>query len=172
MIEYLNRMVELASSFGVTLCHENEKGIYGDNAERVEDLMRSVPNLQFVYDPANFLQVGERAEQTLERFSSRCTYFHIKDVLMETGELVPAGCGDGDIPRLLELNAYRDTVLTLEPHLKIFGAYTEIDGEEMKHRFHFSDNAEAFDAAANALKGLLLESGYRGRSGCYTKEIF
>ena len=78
---------------------------------------------------------------------------------METGELVPAGCGDGDIPKLLRLISNRDTVLTLEPHLRIFGAYAEIDGEEMKHRYHFRDNNEAFDAAANAVKQLLSESG-------------
>lgn len=171
VIEYLNRMVEVAGTFGVTLCHENEKGIYGDTAERVEDLMHSVPGLQFVYDPANFLQVGERAELTLEQLPFRCAYFHIKDVVMETGELVPAGCGDGDIPKLLRLISNRDTVLTLEPHLRIFGAYAEIDGEEMKHRYHFRDNNEAFDAAANALKQLLSESGYQKQGNGYANGI-
>ena len=30
----------------------------------------------------------------------------------------------------------------------------------MKHKFHFTDNNEAFDAAVNALKALLVNAGY------------
>ena len=74
----------------------------------------------------------------------------------KTGELVPAGYGDGDIPRLVRM-IDRDTVLTLEPHLKVFSGYNEIDGEEMKHRFRFESNDEAFDAAVAAMKKILTE---------------
>ncbi|MFQ7076941.1 MAG: hypothetical protein ACLRSW_02880 [Christensenellaceae bacterium] len=35
MFDYLNKMAETASAFGVTLYHENEKEIYGDTADRV-----------------------------------------------------------------------------------------------------------------------------------------
>lgn len=167
VLDYLSRMVEIADGYGVKLCHENEKGIYGDTAERVADLMENVPGLRFVYDPANFLQTGETADQTLNRFCDRCDYFHIKDVIQKTGQLVPAGCGDGNIPTLLRQLKGRNTILTVEPHLKVFGSYQEIDGEKMEHKFFFETNDQAFDAAVLALKELLLGAGYRKVNGGY-----
>jgi len=115
--------------------------------------------MYFVYDPANFLQVGERAEDTLPLFAHRCDYFHIKDVISSTGELVPAGFGDGHIEELVA-GIDRDCVLTLEPHLKIFDGYAQIDSTQMKHRFHFESADEAFDTAVNALKDVLQKMGY------------
>ncbi len=168
VIEYLCRMVETAGSYGIRLCHENEKKIYGDVTERVLDLADNVEGLGLVYDPANFLQVGERPDRTLEALHARCDYFHIKDVVFDTGELVPAGEGDGDIDRLVRL-IDRDTVLTLEPHLKIFGGYDKIDGEKMLHRHNFATNDEAFDAAAEALGNILLNNGYKYKDGGYVK---
>lgn len=168
VIENLRRMVETAKEYGVTLCHENEKKIYGDTVERVLDIKENVEGLAFVYDPANFLQCDELPDKTLPALHGISTYFHIKDVIYETGELVPAGCGDGQIDRLVRM-IEGDTILTLEPHLKLFGSYTDIDGEEMKHRFRFDTNDEAFDAAVNALKKLLSENGYREENGDYVK---
>ena len=77
---------------------------------------------------------------------------------MESGELVPAGYGDGQIGLLLKRIAHRDTILTVEPHLHIFGAYADIDGKEMKHRFHFQSNGEAFDMAVASLRRLMQEN--------------
>ena len=59
---YLNEMAETAERFGVTLYHENEKEIYGDRSERVLEIMKNVKKLKYVYDPANYLQVGEEAD--------------------------------------------------------------------------------------------------------------
>lgn len=169
-IENLNLMVECARSFGVSLYHENEKGIYGDTAERVLDILDNVDGLKCVYDPANFLQCGESADVTLERVHKRSDYFHIKDVIVETEEIVPAGCGDGKIDRLIEMIS-DDKVLTLEPHLKIFSGYGEIDASAMKNKFCFDSNDEAFDAAVTAIKGLLADAGYNENiiSGEFTK---
>lgn len=161
----LRRMVEIAGEYGVGLYHENEKGIYGDIAARVQDIIDNVPGLYHVYDPANFLQVGENAADTLRLFHDRADYFHIKDVIAATGELVPAGYGDGDIHKLVA-DIKTDKVLTIEPHLKVFDGYGQIDDTAMKHKFHFQSNAQAFDAAVNAIKAVLLENGYvaEGRS--------
>ena len=164
VMERLCRMVESAAAYGVTLYHENEKEIYGDVAARVKDIMDNVPGLKFVYDPANYLQVGERADDTLPLFHARTDYFHIKDVVAATGELVPAGYGDGQIARLIDMIS-DDKVLTVEPHLAIFDGFAQIDGSEMKHKFHFQSNGEAFDAAVNALKALLTAAGYREEKG-------
>lgn len=165
---YLNRMVEVAKEYGVELYHENEKKIYGDTMERVLELMERVKGLKFVYDPANYLQCGESSEKTLSTLHSKTDYFHIKDVIFETGELVPAGYGDGDIGRLVAM-INDDKVLTIEPHLAIFDGYATIDDEKMKNKFHFSSNNEAFDAAVNAIKDVLKKEGYVESNGGYVK---
>ena len=51
----LSKMVEIAKEYGVKLCHENEKKIYGDTIERVLEICENVPGLYTVYDPANFI---------------------------------------------------------------------------------------------------------------------
>ena len=165
---YLNRMVEVAKEYGVELYHENEKKIYGDTMERVLELMERVKGLKFVYDPANYLQCGEPAEKTLPVLHSKTDYFHIKDVIFETGELVPAGYGDGAIDKLVAMIS-DDKVLTIEPHLAIFDGYATIDDEKMKNKFHFSSNNEAFDAAVNAIKDVLKKEGYVESNGGYVK---
>ena len=88
--------------------------------------------------------------------------------MSETEQLVPAGYGDGQIPKLVR-GINRDTVLTLEPHLKVFGSYAAIDGEEMKHRFRFASNGEAFDAAVKAMKDILAGEGYKEIDGGFVK---
>lgn len=95
-------------------------------------------------------------------------YFHIKD-LSATGELVPAGCGEGKIDKLVEMLT-GDKVLTLEPHLRVFEGYAGIDGTRMRHRYVYKSGDEAFDAAAEALKGLLVKAGYREKNGGFERE--
>jgi sugar phosphate isomerase/epimerase len=169
VIAYLKRMVEVAKEYGITLCHENEKKIYGDTVDRMLDLYENVPGLAFVYDPANFLQCDEMPEKTLPALHGLVKYFHIKDVIHETGALVPAGYGNGQIDTLVKM-IDRDTILTLEPHLKVFSGYNEIDGEEMKHAFHFTSSGEAFDAAVAAMKKILTENGYVEENGGFVKK--
>ena len=168
VLSNLTKMAEKAKEYGVTLYHENEKDIYGDIAERVKDILDNVPALKSIYDPANYLQVGEKAETTLDLFHARTDYFHIKDVIVETGELVPAGCGDGKLDELVS-RIDKDIVLSIEPHLAIFAAYAQIDGTEMKHKFEFHSNGEAFDAAVNAIKNVLKNAGYQEIDGAFIK---
>lgn len=157
---YLREMVEIAKEYGVQLYHENEKKIYGDTVERVLRIRERVEGLKYVYDPANFLEVGEDSQASLDALHAKSDYFHIKDVISETGELVPAGCGDGRIGELVARIGDADRVLTLEPHLAVFSGYSEIDGSKMKNKYYFSSNEEAFDAAVAALKKVLAEQGY------------
>ena len=169
VFDYLNAMVEIATEYGVTLYHENEKDIYGDVAKRVVDIMENVKGLKYIYDPANYLQVGEKADDTLSLLHSKTDYFHIKDVIVSTGELVPAGYGDGKIDKLVDMINDEKT-LTLEPHLAVFDAYKSIDNTEMKHKFKFSSNGEAFDCAVNSLKEIILQKGYRFDGKFFVKE--
>lgn len=168
--EYLGRMVEVANRYGVLLCHENEKDIFGDTLERVQLLMQNVRGLGYVYDPANFLQVGEAAENTLPALHDKMQYFHIKDVISATGEIVPAGHGDGMIDRLVDMiDPEADVVLTLEPHLRVFAGYAQIDNAEMKNKYTFENNDQAFDAATEALKAVLVCNGYQAVEGGFVK---
>ena len=130
--------------------------------------MQNVDGLKYIYDPANYLQCNEPAEKTLDLFHASTEYFHIKDVIVETGALVPAGYGDGNIKQLIE-RITDDKVLTLEPHLAIFDAYKSIDNTEMKHKFTYASASEAFDSAVTALKGLLNEAGYKEENGVFVK---
>ncbi len=166
--DYLNKMVEIGNSYGVEMCHENEKEVYGDTADRVLELMENCKGLKFIYDPVNYIAVGEKAERTLELFHDKTDYFHVKDMLADTGEHVPAGLGDGNIKGLVE-KIKDDKVLTLEPHLAIFSGYAAIDNFEMKNKYKFDSNTEAFDFAAKSLKGILNECGYKEIKGGFSK---
>ena len=166
VISRMQSLVAQAKKAGVTLYHENEKDIYGDIAERVSDLLDHVKGLESAYDPANYVQVGESVEN-MKKMVKRAGYYHIKDAL-RTGELVPAGEGDGQIPALIE-SIEKDTTLTLEPHLKQFSGYASIDKHEMKNKYVFSSADEAFDTA-DSLKKVLTECGYTESEGEWIKK--
>lgn len=168
--DYLQRMVVVANKYDVMLCHENEKDIYGDTLERVQLIAQNVTGLKLVYDPANFLQCEQSAEQTIPALHAKIDYFHVKDVIASTGEIVPAGYGDGQIDRLIALiDPEADVVMTLEPHLRVFAGYAQIDNTEMKNKYTFENNDQAFDAASNALKALLEQNGYVFAQGGFVK---
>ena len=42
----MEKLVVLARQYGVTLCHENESNIYGQNPQEVADLLTSLPTLR------------------------------------------------------------------------------------------------------------------------------
>lgn len=166
----LRDMVKIADEEGVTLFHENEKDIYGDNVARIERIMENVPGLAYVYDPANFIEVGEDSKTALDALHGKVGYFHIKDVIRETHEIVPAGYGDGLIDQLVaRLPKAGEWVLTLEPHLSIFAGYAQIDNTEMKNKFTFKNNSESFDAAVAALKKIIVAEGYEEKNGGFER---
>lgn len=135
VIERLGLLVERAEQAGVTLLHENERGIYGEQVTRCHDLLTTInsPALRMAFDPANFVQAGVRPmEDAWPLLRDFVTHVHIKDAVFHDGSVRPAGQGDGDIPELLaELNARDYTgYLTLEPHLSIAGPAGGYSGEE------------------------------------------
>ena len=169
VFDYLRKMIEVANKYEVKLYHENEKDIYGDTLERVKRIMENVDGLKYIYDPANYLQCNELAIDTINAFVDKTDYFHIKDVISSSGQLVPAGEGDGMIGELLS-RIKDDKTLTLEPHLAVFDAYKTIDNTEMKHKYIYKDSNEAFDAAVNALKDILYKLGYKEEGEGFTHE--
>ena len=152
--ERLHGFCEAANGSGITLCHENEKGIYGDTAQRCHNILKALPDIRAVFDPANFVQCGENTVDAWELLSPYVHYMHIKDALAD-GSIVPAGKGIGNFPYILE--RYRGEVLTLEPHLKVFDGLAALEaGEKTKIcEYKYASAGEAFTAAAEALRDLI-----------------
>lgn len=168
VMKYLNALVKEAKKYGISLYHENEKDIYGDNVQRVLQIRDKVPGLKFIYDPANYIQVGQNIEDALEIAFPFTDYFHIKDCLINGGEVVPCGKGDAQMKKMLSMIS-RDVTLTLEPHLKVFDGYKNIDKLELKNKYEYPSNKEAFDAAVKHLKETLNELGYKEIEGGFIK---
>jgi sugar phosphate isomerase/epimerase len=152
VIDRMGALTRIAEDRGLTLAHENEKEIYGDAPDRCADLITAVgsPALRATFDPANFVQCGVRPFSDAYRLlRPYLLYLQVKDALAATGEVVPAGQGDGQLRETLR--ALRDSgfagFMSLEPHLARAGRYGGFSGPEGFHR------------AAQALKFLLNELG-------------
>lgn len=158
VIDRLGALATLAVGSGVILCHENEKGIYGDNAARCLDILEAVPLIRAVFDPANFVQCGQDTLEAWELLNPYVKYLHIKDAAAD-GNIVPAGEGAGNIPHIL--NEYRlqgGLAVTLEPHLAEFSGLGALEREGEKSQVggqQFANLNEAFDSGVAALKLLL-----------------
>ncbi len=153
----LSRFIEMAKPYGVVLCHENEKGIYGDTAERCEKLLKALPELKAVYDPANFLQCGENTLEAWDTLAPYIHYIHIKDCAPD-GSIVPPGEGVGQIDALLSRYAKVGGVVTLEPHLTDFVGLSDLEEEGDKSAVggcKFASGREAFDYATNSIKNII-----------------
>ena len=158
IIDRLGVMVELAKAAGVTMCHENEKGIYGDTAERCLDILNNVNGLSAIFDPANFIQCGVDTKAAWDLLGDKIKYLHIKDALAD-GHVVPAGEGIGNIPYIVEkfVNGGGDS-FTVEPHLTVFSALKNLEreGDEIKVGLakRFENKPQAFEFACNTFRKL------------------
>lgn len=135
VMERMAALARRATELGVTLVHENERGIYGDTGDRCHDLLRTVdsPALRAAFDPANFVQCGVRPMvDAWPLLADYVTHVHIKDAVFADGSVRPAGQGDGAVPELLATLRQRgyQGYLTLEPHLKIAGPAGGFSGAE------------------------------------------
>lgn len=163
VIKRLSLMTNTAKKHGINLCHENEAKIYGETPEAVAELLKNVPELFAIFDPANYRMAGCDVIAGINSSFINFKYMHVKDAIFSEQMIVPAGEGEGKIPEIINMIDERvdgDVYLTLEPHLHIFDAYKTIDEHELKGKYKFNSNEEAFAFAATALKNLLLENGY------------
>lgn len=161
VIHRLGRMLELAQGSGVALLHENEKGIYGDTAERCLELYKALPELKGIFDPANFVQCGEDTLRCWEMLKAHTCYLHIKDA-MPDGCVVPAGKGAGNVAYIIkDYLARGGSALTLEPHLRTFEGLKKLEQKgnlsEIGKYYSYPTADAAFDAACLALKDILEE---------------
>lgn len=153
VMEWMSRLVEAAEGSGIVLCHENEKGIYGDIPARCKDIFETFPNIKGIFDPANFVQCEVDTWEAWQQLHSYIHYMHIKDACSD-GAVVPAGMGAGQIKRLVE--AYVNAGgrhFTMEPHLTVFDGLSalEREGEEsVVGGMQYPDADTAFDAGCQA----------------------
>ena len=161
VIDRLGELCDISSGYGVDLCHENEKGIYGDIASRCLEIHRTLPKLKAVFDPANFVQCGQDTIKAWDLLGEYVKYVHIKDCLKD-GSIVPAGLGDGNISYIAKkylANGGRN--FTMEPHLTVFSGLEALENEgntsDIGNKYTFANSNEAFDSACTAFKKVLSE---------------
>lgn len=159
VINRLGTFLDLAKGTGITLCHENEKGIYGDIPERCLEIHKALPEMPAIFDPANYIQCGADTLECWKMLSGYVKYLHIKDAL-EDGSVVPAGKGVGNLPFILEnFRKNGGKCVTIEPHLTVFAGLSALEKEGDKsvvgEVYRYPSNAAAFKAAADSLKELI-----------------
>ena len=159
VIGRLGTFFEIAKGSGINLCHENEKGIYGDIPERCLEIHKALPEMKAIFDPANYVQCGVDTLQAWELLKGYVKYLHIKDALAD-GSVVPAGKGIGNVEFILGdyIRNGGDSV-TVEPHLTVFdglkGLEKEGDASVVGEVYKYATAEEAFSAAVSALRGLI-----------------
>jgi sugar phosphate isomerase/epimerase len=154
----LERLLDLADEYGVTLCHENEANIYGEGAEECYDLLAHFGGRRkCVFDMGNFVFCNKDPESAYELLKPYIQYFHIKDACYE-GAIVPPGKGDAKIGEILHNfadSADRDVIATLEPHLETFSGLRHLVGRKFENPYKFETKELAFDEAVRLIKEII-----------------
>ncbi len=136
----------------ITLCHENEKEIFGETAARCLDLpaaSRGVCSRKLCADGrGRALCVGKACAFRGIYSCKGCGYARRERA---------GGCGEGKIPEIIRAYLARGgDVMTLAPYLYKFTGLSALEnGNEVKlGSFNFKNNDESFDAAATALRNI------------------
>ena len=159
VLDYMGKMLDAATPYGCILCHENEKGIYGETDDSCLDIMKTFGGkYKCIFDPANFVQADVDTLEAYEKLKQYVYYMHIKDCRANK-TIAPAGKGIGNIPEILsDLNKRDETIiLTLEPHLRVFEglAALEEDGNVTEIIDQYPTSEAAFNAACDTLKSII-----------------
>lgn len=157
--EALEKMLLLARSHGVTLCHENEAKIYGDIPARCRELLDHFGGeLKCVFDMGNFVLEGvDPFPSAYELLKPYIAYFHIKDSLA-AGAIVPPGKGEAKIKEILSAHmqsAKEDFFVSLEPHLQTFSGLNALVGRSFENPYQYPDAKVAFADAVTKFKELI-----------------
>ncbi len=157
----LERLQKLADRAGnLLLCHENEKGIYGESWEFCKTICTEIPAIKAIFDPANFVQCGVDTMRAWNELKDFVEYLHLKDARQDR-VVVPCGAGIGNVPYILEDFIDRGgRFATLEPHLYAFIGKNQLekDAEKTSSNCYATAN-EAFDAAVDAIRNIVSRKG-------------
>jgi sugar phosphate isomerase/epimerase len=157
VMDQMGQFVDYAKSNNIILLHENEKDIYGDMADRCQELMKEFYGEHFkaVFDFANFVQCKQDTIAAYEMLKPYIAYIHIKDALWSDGSVVPAGYGDGNVEKILTMlkdSGYQG-FLSLEPHLADFAGFSALEQSTVEKKKLSGE--ESFTIACEALKKIL-----------------
>ncbi|MCX7013481.1 MAG: sugar phosphate isomerase/epimerase [Candidatus Sumerlaeota bacterium] len=153
-----------ARRLGLALYHENERHIFGDEAEDCLTLAKELRDGQTfftIFDSANFIAGGQDVARAWELLSPYTDAFHLKDM---TGAKrhVPLGQGAGRYREILAESLRRDWQgpLTVEPHLAHSDAVMATGPSgTANEEYSKMPLADSFHVAAEAAKGVLKEIG-------------
>ena len=158
VLESLEKMLLIARSHGVTLCHENEAKIYGDIPVRCRELLDYFGGeLKCVFDMGNFVLEEVEPLSAYELLKPYIAYFHIKDALA-AGAIVPPGKGEAKIKEILSAHMQSenaDFFATLEPHLQTFSGLNALVGRSFENPYQYPDAKTAFADAVTKIKELI-----------------
>ena len=135
VIRRMQKKVDYVQRYRTVLVHENEKDIYGERGAQCLELHQHIdsPKFRAAFDFANFVQAGENPLDNWPLLKPYTVHIHIKDALMGSGKVVPAGEGDGHLAEILKdacADGYRG-FLSLEPHLSAAGQFSGFSGETL-----------------------------------------
>lgn len=152
VVDALGNMLDIAKSYGVVMCHENEARIWGESPEECRELLDQLGGrLRAVFDMGNFVLGGYEPIGAYELLREHIEYFHIKDALAR-GAIVPAGKGEARIGEILADFRSRnesDFFISLEPHLETFAGLKTLTSESFENPYKYADQKAAFaDAVA------------------------
>jgi len=164
VFERLGQFADYARENNVVLLHENEKGIYGEKAAECKEIMDAFRGEHFkaIFDFANFVQADQDTLEAYELLEEDIAYIHVKDAIKATGQVVPAGMGDGNVEAILK-KLYANGFcgyLSLEPHLFNFTGFAGLEKGESSiggGPAKVLSGEEAFALAHESLQKILMK---------------
>ena len=96
----LDRVVDLAASFGLECTYHPHLGTIVEGPEALERLM-AVSKIKFCPDTAHLTAGGGNPVELIEKYAERLAHVHLKDYKYATGEFLPLGQGDIDFPGVI-----------------------------------------------------------------------
>lgn len=161
VFDRLGQFADYAKANDTVLLHENEKGIYGEMAKECKEIMDAFRGEHFkaIFDFANFVQADQDTLEAYELLKEDIAYIHVKDAIKGTGQVVPAGMGDGNVAEILGklyANGFNG-FLSLEPHLFNFAGFASLEQGKEKLESHkkILSGEEAFALAHESLLKIL-----------------
>lgn len=160
----METLLSMAEARGFTLCHENEKDIYGDSPENEHRLLaRFGGKLKAVLDLGNFAFCRMDPAPAYPLMKEYIEYFHIKDA-DEDGIIVPPGKGvarlEETLGKIASDRAGQEVILTMEPHLMMFTGLSSLSKlDDIRHKYTFESPFEAFRVAYEAVREMVSRVG-------------
>ena len=142
--ERFGKLVDDASTYGVSLCHENVSRCVGYSPDFFTALAAELPNAQFVLDVKQAVRSGQDVFNFAKSMGNRIKHVHISDNTCRSDCLAP-GQGDFNIAKLLDIitsngfdggvivELYRDN---FDGIVEIFNGYQHI----LSHLSTYSQN--------------------------------